>query len=95
MCHAIHAKPEWIFEGGNSTTWPERLERADTLIWLDFPLAVRVWRVVKRTVKHYGKPRPDLADDCPEQFDPKFFKWIWNTRNPCSKMHQPQRSSTG
>ncbi len=80
LCAEVHARPAWIFEGGHSRTWPERLERADTLIWLDFPLWLRVWRVVKRTLLHYGRTRPDLPEGCPERFDPEFFRWIWNTR---------------
>ena len=80
LCSAIHAKEEWIFEGGHSKTWPERAARADTIIWLDFPLWLRFWRVIKRTFRHHGKTRPDLADNCPEQFNPTFFKWIWDTR---------------
>ena len=38
LCADVHAQDKWIFEGGHSTTWPERLDRADTLIWLDLPL---------------------------------------------------------
>ncbi len=38
----------WVTDGNKSTVrdlvWP----RADTLVWLDFPLAVSVWRLLKR-----------------------------------------------
>jgi len=44
LCSEAHAKHSWILEGGRSATWPERLGRADTVIWLDFPLTVRVSR---------------------------------------------------
>jgi len=81
LCSEVHARDTWIFEGGRSVTWPERLSRADTLIWLDFPLPVRAWRVFWRTIKHYGKTRPDLPEGCPEQFSLEFIQWIWNTRN--------------
>ena len=80
MCAEVHARDAWIFEGGHSRTWPERFARADTLIWLDFPLRVRAWRVFKRIVLNYGKTRPDSAPDCPEQFNWEFAKWIWDTR---------------
>ncbi len=80
LCREVHARPEWIFEGGHSTTWGERLERADTLIWLDRGLALRVWRVVWRTLRQYGKNRPDLPDGCPEQFSAEFYGFIWRTR---------------
>ncbi|KMW58877.1 DNA topology modulation protein [Candidatus Rhodobacter oscarellae] len=81
MALAEEAKPEWIFEGGLSATWDNRLARADTLIVLDMPFLLRVWRVFKRTIRDYGRSRADLPEDCPEQFDPEFWAWIWNTRN--------------
>ncbi len=80
LCREVHRRERWIFEGGHSATWPERLERADTLIWLDIPLHVRAWRVAKRTLRHYGQSRPDLPEDCPERFSWEFTVWIWQTR---------------
>ena len=80
LCSEVHAKDTWIFEGGRSSTWPERLERADALVWLDFPLTVRAYRVFRRTRRYLGKTRPDLPDGCPERFNLEFTKWIWNTR---------------
>ncbi len=81
LCKEVHQRDTWVFEGGHSRTWAERLERADTLIWLDFPLGIRAWRVIKRTLQHYGKSRPDLPDNCPERFNWEFTTWIWQTRN--------------
>ena len=81
LCHEIHAREEWIFEGGHSTTWPERLERADTLIWLDYPLWLRMWRVNLRTIKGFGRSRDDLPENCPENYSLKFWLFIWRTRN--------------
>ena len=75
------AKATWIFEGGLSQTWENRLARADTLIVLDFPFLLRMWRVLKRTLIYYGKPRPDLPKGCPERFDSEFIRWIWDTRH--------------
>lgn len=80
LCREVHARNEWIFEGGHSATWPERLQRCDTLIWLDFPLWLRTWRVFRRTLKDYGQSRIDLPDNCPEQFDLAFYQFIWRTR---------------
>ncbi len=81
LCAEIHAREKWIFEGGRSVTWTERLDRADTLIWLDLPLWLRAWRVFWRTLRHLGRTRPDLPDGCPERFDMEFIHWIWRTRN--------------
>lgn len=87
MALRSHAEPEWIFEGGLSATYDVRLARADTLIVLDFPFWLRMWRVLKRTFIYYGRTRPDMADGCKEQFSWEFLKWIWDTR------HTGRRSS--
>ena len=80
LCAEVHARPQWIFEGGRSSTWPERLARADTLIWLDVALPVRTARVLRRALLHWGRTRPDLPADCPERLDPEFLRYIWRTR---------------
>ncbi len=46
ICGKVHMLDQWVFEGGHSVTWPERLRRSDTLIWLDFPAHVRLRRDV-------------------------------------------------
>lgn len=81
MIAEVHARDAWIFEGGRASTWDARLARADTLIWLDLPLGLRLRRVVWRTLKSYGHSRADLPEGCPERFDADFYRWIWNTRN--------------
>lgn len=73
-------QPAWIFEGGHSITWPERLSRADTLIWLDLPVGLRLCRVLWRSVRYLGQNRPDLPDGCPEQLSREFLSYIWRTR---------------
>nr|WP_255670625.1 AAA family ATPase [Cognatishimia sp. F0-27] len=81
MALDVQAQPEWVFEGGLSATWEDRFARADTIIFLDFPLWLRGWRVIKRTLRYYGKTRPDMAEDCPERFNWEFTRWIWDTRH--------------
>lgn len=78
----IIAQDAWIFEGGNSTTYAERLARAEMLVWLDAPIWYRLWRVVRRTLRDRGQVRPDLADDCREQVAmlPEFIGFILRTR---------------
>jgi adenylate kinase family enzyme len=83
LTHDIHMRDEWIFEGGHSRTYHERIRRADTFIWLDFPLSVRLWRVLLRSVRYNGKTRPDLPEGCPEQLNWQtfeFLQFIWSTR---------------
>lgn len=83
LCRKVTDQESWIFEGGLSSTYPTRLHRADTMIWIDIPVGVRFWRVLRRTIRHYGTNRPDLPKGCIERFDREamlFWKWIWDTR---------------
>jgi len=83
LCREAEQQSRWIFEGGHSVTWPSRLARADMLVWLDRPLALRLWRVLRRTVTGLGRTRQDMADGCPERLSslPEFIGYIWTTRN--------------
>ena len=80
LTREVHAEDAWIFEGGHSRTYDERAARADTLIWLDLPVALRLWRVAHRWLTWRGRTRPDLPPDCPERVDPDFVRFIIRTR---------------
>ena len=91
LTREVHAREEWIFEGGHSRTYPERLARADTFIWLDIPLLLRVFRVFRRTVRDLGKSRPDLPENCPERLNGEtleFLAFIWRTRHSSREKHR-------
>jgi adenylate kinase family enzyme len=83
LTEVIHARARWIFEGGHSRTYGSRVARADTLIWLDLPVGLRFRRVLWRSVRWWGRSRPDLPAGCIEQFGPEtlpFWRFIWRTR---------------
>lgn len=83
LSHDVHMRDAWIFEGGHSRTYAERIARADTFIWLDVPVLRRTFRVLKRSARFHGLNRPDLPDGCPERFNREtleFLKFIWRTR---------------
>ncbi|MEP4274855.1 MAG: DNA topology modulation protein FlaR, partial [Roseibium sp.] len=69
LSREVHATDRWIFEGGHSSTYADRVARADTFIWLDVPVGRRMFRVLKRSLQYRGQTRPDLQDGCPEQFN--------------------------
>jgi adenylate kinase family enzyme len=75
---ALVAASEWIMEGNYINTFDIRLPRADSLVWLDYPRAVCMRRVLWRTLKGYGRTRPDLPKGCPERFDLEFLHYVWN-----------------
>ncbi len=84
LCHAAEAAEAWVFEGGHSTTWDTRMARAQMVVWLDMPLPLRAWRVLKRSILWYGRARPDLPEGCVEWFGPHtlpFWSYIWRTRH--------------
>ncbi|HEX7103411.1 MAG TPA: hypothetical protein VF201_12270, partial [Nitrolancea sp.] len=59
----------WVIDGNYSRTLPERIERADLIIWIDVSRVHALWRVAKRAVTQHGRTRPDMGDDCPEHID--------------------------
>ncbi len=68
----------WIIDGNYSGTIEMRVAACDTVIFLDLPPVVCVYRILKRVAVHYGKNRPAMAEGCNEQFDWKFLVWVWN-----------------
>jgi adenylate kinase family enzyme len=71
---------QWIIDGSYDGSLDIRLPRADTVIFLDFPRYLCLWRVLKRIFTNPGKVRFDMAEGCPEKIDFGFFRWIWNYR---------------
>ncbi len=86
------AKDRWLIEGTYGSTLPMRIARADTIVYLDYPLPLCLWRLTKRIVGGYGRTRPDMPDNCPERFDPAFFLYVmgWN-RGPKRRLEQAIR----
>lgn len=66
----------WIIDGNFNRTMVMRLERCDTVIYLDFPAALCLFSWIKRVITNWGKARPDMAEGCCEWFDPEFAGWI-------------------
>ena len=69
---------EWIMDGNYSGTMEPRLAACDTVVFIDLPRALCVWRALKRVVTYRDGGRPDMAEGCVERFDLKFLKWIWD-----------------
>ncbi len=69
----------WIMEGNYTGTVHIREPYADTVIYLELPLRVCLYRVLKRRVQYHGKTRQDIADGCKEKMDKAFLKFIITT----------------
>ena len=62
----IMAKDEWVIDGFGclETLWL-RLEKADTLVYIDLPLYVHFWWVTKRFVTGFFDPPKGWPDNAP------------------------------
>ena len=69
-------KEEWIIDGNYGGTFQPRMDRADTVIYLNYNTVKCLARVTKRVLKYHGKVRPDMPDGCPERFDFEFFHYV-------------------
>ena len=67
----------WIMDGNYGSTLDIRLAIADTVIFLDFPRLLCLWRVFKRWWQYANETRPDMAAGCPEKLDWEFLYWVW------------------
>lgn len=77
---AILASSRWLIDGNYSGTLAQRVEAADTIIYLDFPITLCLWRVLRRIWTYRGTTRPDMTEGCPERLDIAFLFYLarWN-----------------
>ncbi|MDG5496818.1 AAA family ATPase [Niveispirillum sp. BGYR6] len=78
---ALLSQPRWIIDGNYGGTLPQRLALADTLIHLDYPTWLCLWRVICRTLGGFGKNRHgELAPGCLERVDWSFLSFVLTYR---------------
>lgn len=76
----ILKKEKWIIDGNYSLTMEWRLQFADTVIFLDYPTRIALYRAFKRRIAYRNKTRPSITEGCNEKIDWEFLKWIWTFR---------------
>lgn len=74
----IVAQPCWIVDGNYSATLDLRLHAADTVIFLDMPRWLCLWRIGWRRVQYHGRSRPDMRAGCNEQLSWEFVRFVWD-----------------
>lgn len=76
----VIGKDKWIMDGNYDSTLDLRLERADTVIFLDFPKFRCLWNSLLRIIRGriFNKTRDCIAEGCKEKFTYEYFKWVWN-----------------
>ena len=77
----IVGEERWLIEGNYGGTLADRLPRADTVVFLDYPIRLCLVRILRRIATHRGRTRPDMTEGCPERLDPDFLWYVarWHT----------------
>lgn len=55
----------------------ERMEHADTIVFLDLPTIVCLFSVVARFLTYRNTNRPDMTEGNSERLDLDFLRWIF------------------
>ncbi|PDH37872.1 MAG: hypothetical protein CNE99_07685 [OM182 bacterium MED-G24] len=82
---AAMAQDTWIIDGNYSSSIEERIQRADTVIFLDMSVWVCVTGAVRRYFQYRGTHRPDVTEGDNERLTMDFLGWIlgyWRNRRP-------------
>ena len=74
---ALVAGDVWIMDGNYGGTMDQRLAACDTVIFLDLPRTLCLWRIVRRALRYAGRARPDMTPGCPERLTWEFAWWVW------------------
>lgn len=76
---------KWVIEGNYASTFDVRFPRATTLIHLDFPPHICLYRCLKRRLITGKNVRSDMAEGCIERIEWNFYKYVWSYQ----KKHGP------
>lgn len=73
----VSGNSDWIIEGYIKTEARKFLfEKADLIIYLDYPRYIPAWRYIKRFLMHRKNARPEL-EGSPEKFSFEFLRRVW------------------
>ena len=75
--NTLLARDCWVMDGNYAGTLDRRLAACDTVVFLDLPRTVCLWRAVKRRIAHRRGGRPDMTPGCSERLTWQFIRWIW------------------
>lgn len=71
-------RDSWIIDGNYSGTLEQRLQKCDTIVFLDRSRVLCLWRIVRRYLVYRDGTRPDVAEGCRESLNFEFVSWVWN-----------------
>ena len=68
---------KWIMDGNFGSTFAQRFKRADTIIFLDYPRYLCLWRMLKRRLQFHSSTRQEMPEDWREKIDYGFLRYVW------------------
>src|SRR5437667_11281349 len=71
------AGEEWIIDGNYGGTLDLRLTACDTVVFLDLPRLLCLWRVLVRQLRYFGRERPKLPEGGSARLSLVSPVWIW------------------
>ena len=74
---------EYVLNG--SKTFITNGPYADTIVFMDLPRSLCIYRVLKRGLMFRNQTRPDMTPGCNERVEWQFIRWLWSypaTRRP-------------
>jgi adenylate kinase family enzyme len=77
VARLLELRDRWVMDGNYTESLKMRLERADSVVWVDFSRPRCLLRAMRRLLQFRGRTRPDMGAGCPEEFNLHFIKWIW------------------
>lgn len=69
---------QWILDGNYRDSLDLRLDRCDTIIYLDVSRIVSIFGIYKRYFTYKNKSRDSITAGCEEKIDKSFFNWVWH-----------------
>ncbi|MCK1337386.1 AAA family ATPase [Bradyrhizobium sp. 38] len=86
----------WVVDGSFSgLAFDLTLARADTLVVIDRPRWLCQWRILLRSAFDRDTTRPDLPEECPEQFDWKLMRETWRYDTERAPVIEAERAQYG
>jgi adenylate kinase family enzyme len=82
----IVAGESWIIDGNFTTSLPQRLAAADTVVYLDISPLTSTIRATRRRILHAWRRAPGVPGGSHPMFNAQLFRWIWEFRS----WHRPR-----
>jgi adenylate kinase family enzyme len=76
----LAAGQRWVLDGNYASTLGLRLERADTVVFLDLPPLLCAWQVLRRWALGRRRPAPDLPPGLRPKLDRQFLAYVLGFR---------------